>query len=603
MPAQIHLKIDGRNIPEEMSDSLISVEVDQSLHFPDMFSIHLRDDLDAGRDALKWADSDDFALGKSVEIAIETDEDPDLFEAERETLIKGEITSVEPEFWGEGVPTLLVRGYDKSHRLHRGTHIRSFVQKSDSDIASDIAGECGLQPQVDSSGEVHQHVLQDNQTNMEFLQERARRIGYFVYVRDGKLHFRRTPQVTFSAGEKELRWGRDLRDFQIRLTAVEQVSGVNVRGWDPKQKEAITSQKADARDTPKVGERSSGAKAAERAFGRSEGFVTDRPLTTSKEADYLAQSVCDETGNSFIQAEGTCRQGSPRVAAGAWIKLSDIGKRFSGRYLVTRAIHRYEHGDYEVRFEVSGRRANTLGQLLATGNGSRYGVVVGIVTNNSDPDGLGRVKLKYPSLSDGVESDWARLVSPGAGASRGFEFIPEVNDEVLVAFEYNDVNRPFVLGGLWNGKDEPPEKGSNIISGGKVQKRIIRSLSGHTIILDDSDGGPKISIVDKTEGNLIEIDSQNNAVEVKAGKKIEIHTDDGHTVVLDSSGITIEAAAGKDITLKGNNVKIDATMGVDVKASGTVKIEGMSTTVKGSASMELDGGATLTAKGGVVMIN
>jgi len=228
---------------------------------------------------------------------------------------------------------------------------------------------------------------------------------------------------------------------------------------------------------------------------------------------------------------------------------------------------------------------------------------VGIVTNNQDPDGLGRVKLKYPSLSDGVESWWARLVTPMAGAERGFEFIPEVNDEVLVAFEYDDINHPFVLGALWNGKDEPPEKSDKIISGGKPQKRIIRSRSGHTITLDDTDNSEKISIVDKTEKNLIEINSKNNSMEIKAGSKIEIYTDDGHTIVLDSSGIKIEAAMGKDLTLKANNIKIDAAMGVDMTAKGNVKIEGTMTKVAGTASMDLDGGPMLNVKGVLVKIN
>ena len=90
------------------------------------------------------------------------------------------------------------------------------------------------------------------------------------------------------------------------------------------------------------------------------------------------------------------------------------------------------------------------------GSGACSGVVVGIVTDNDDPERLGRVKLRFPSLSADYESHWARVAAPGNGASRGTVWIPEVNDEVLVAFEGGDRQRPFVLGGLWNGKDTPP---------------------------------------------------------------------------------------------------------------------------------------------------
>jgi uncharacterized protein involved in type VI secretion and phage assembly len=266
-------------------------------------------------------------------------------------------------------------------------------------------------------------------------------------------------------------------------------------------------------------------------------------------------------------------------------------------------VHRYDLSGYTTEFEISGHRANTLGQLLATNGHQGYGVVVGIVTNLNDPEGLARVKVKYPTISEDLESHWARLVTPMAGAGRGFEFIPEVNDEVLVAFEYDDINKPYILGSLWNGQDKPPENSKDIAGNGKVQKRIIHSRSGHKIILDDTDGGEKISIVDKSGKNLIEIGSADDALEVKAGKKVEIHTDDGHKIVLDSSGINIEAGSAKDLKLKAQNVKIEAAMGVDMKANTNVNIEGNMTAVKGKASMDLDGGAKLTAKGAMVMIN
>jgi len=605
MPEDIYIKINGQNVKEEIMDDLLSVEVDQSLFLPNMFSIQLRDSLDMKTRKFPWADSDTFALGKSVEITMETDEVPDLRQAAKGVLIKGEITSVEPEFGAEGVATFVIRGYDKSHRLHRGKQTRAFAQQSDSDIAKKIAGECGLTPDVESTNEVHDLVIQDNQTNMEFLQDRARRIGYFVYVKDGKLHFRRTPEA--NPGPR-LTWGNNLADFQIRLTTAEQVSEATARTWDMKQKKAIESSRiTSAKDKPMVG----ASDIAKKVFGSSSELVTHPAAATKREADYVAQAAFDEVRNASIQAEGTLRQGDPRISAGTTVTLEGIGERVSGDYRVTRAVHSWLHGFYTTWIEVSGRRANTMGQLLATKDGSRYGVAVGIVTNNQDDDGLGRLKVKYPWLSDEMESQWARLVSPMAGAERGFYFMPEVNDEVLVAFEHEDFNHPVILGALWNGKDKPPEATDQIISGGKVQKRIIRSRSGHIITLDDTDNSEKISIVDKTENNLIEIDSKNNAMAIKTGgdidleakSKIEIHTHDGHKIVLDSSGITIQAA-GKDLNLKAMNVKIESDMNVDIKAGMNMTVEGqMATTVKGSLSMDLDGGAKLTAKGGVVMIN
>ncbi len=189
-----------------------------------------------------------------------------------------------------------------------------------------------------------------------------------------------------------------------------------------------------------------------------------------------------------------------------------------------------------------------------------YGVVIGIVTNNKDTEKLGRVKVKIPRLSGEDESNWARVISFMAGKDRGAFFLPEVDDEVLVAFEYGDINMPYVIGSLWNGKDVPPENNSD----GKNNIRVIRSRSGHVITLDDSDGSEQIKIMDKTEKNMIIIDAKNNTISITSDKDIELSAPNGK--------VTIEAM---DIEMKSTaSTKIEATSGVDVKASGNLNIKG-----------------------------
>ena len=116
-----------------------------------------------------------------------------------------------------------------------------------------------------------------------------------------------------------------------------------------------------------------------------------------------------------------------------------------------------------------------------------FGVVVGIVTNNKDDEHMGRVSGKFPWLSDEDESTWARVASPMAGGGRGAYFLPEVNDEVLVAFEHGDPRFPYVLGALWNGKDAPPAENSD----GKNNIRVIHSRCGSKVQFDDTDGDEK----------------------------------------------------------------------------------------------------------------
>jgi uncharacterized protein involved in type VI secretion and phage assembly len=132
-----------------------------------------------------------------------------------------------------------------------------------------------------------------------------------------------------------------------------------------------------------------------------------------------------------------------------------------------------------------------------------YGAVVGVVSSIDDPDGLGRVRVQFPWLKEDVESRWARLVSFMAGADRGGVFRPEVGDEVLVVFEHGDLRFPYILGGVWNGRDAmPSERGGD----GPNDIRLIKSRSGHTIILDDTSGSEKITVTDKS-GNSVELSS------------------------------------------------------------------------------------------------
>jgi uncharacterized protein involved in type VI secretion and phage assembly len=240
-------------------------------------------------------------------------------------------------------------------------------------------------------------------------------------------------------------------------------------------------------------------------------------------ADQLAQAHADRTAARFIEAEGATG-GNPAIIAGASVHVSAVGDRFSGTYLVTSAVHLFSAKEgYTTQFNVSGHHPATLLSVLSPARDDPpvTGMMIGLVTDNQDPGGQGRVKVKFPALSSEHASTWAPVVVPGGGAKRGIEFLPEINDEVLVAFEQGDVNHPYVLGGLWNGVDEPPEANGDIITNGRVQKRIIRSRLGHTITLDDSDSGGGITIQDKS-GNKIVLDTASNALTIEVNGNVSV---------------------------------------------------------------------------------
>jgi uncharacterized protein involved in type VI secretion and phage assembly len=188
--------------------------------------------------------------------------------------------------------------------------------------------------------------------------------------------------------------------------------------------------------------------------------------------------------------------------------------------------------------------------------GSRlFGVVVGVVTNNKDEQDLGRVKVRFPWLSETEESNWARIASPG-----GTYFLPEVDDEVLVAFEHGDLRFPYVLGVLWNGKNAPATTNSD----GKNNLRLIKSRSGHLIKLNDEDGKETIEIIDNKGKNSIVIDTAKDTLTITTSKDITLSAAQG-TIKLEAQKIELKSS---------DNTKIESSKGMDVKASATLNVKG-----------------------------
>jgi uncharacterized protein involved in type VI secretion and phage assembly len=178
----------------------------------------------------------------------------------------------------------------------------------------------------------------------------------------------------------------------------------------------------------------------------------------------------------------------------------------------------------------------------------QHGVVIGLVDDLDDPEGLARVKVTFPHLA-GEPSNWAKLALPMAGAGRGTFFRPEKGDEVLVACEHGDIRQPYVVGTLWSKTDQPPDQ-TGAATDNNI--RVIVSRSGHRITLDDTKGSERIQITDH------------------AGKQ---------EVVLDGSSITVHADAGQVTVKASGDVTVSAGGNLNLTATGTVKITGAQVTI------------------------
>ena len=208
-----------------------------------------------------------------------------------------------------------------------------------------------------------------------------------------------------------------------------------------------------------------------------------------------------------------------------------------------------------------------LHERVPSGWGGRwYGVAPALVIDIKDPDNQGRIKVTLPWSIDAKGSryeGWARLATLQAGNNRGSWFIPDVDDEVLVAFEHGDPRRPYVLGALWNGRDSAP---ASMDGAGNNYKKVLRSRNGVKVTLDDQDGREQLVL--ETPGG--------QKVTLKDGPgAIELVDSNGNSIKLEASGVTVTASAKVTITasqlaISAGMVTVDAGMS---KFSGVVQAD------------------------------
>jgi uncharacterized protein involved in type VI secretion and phage assembly len=192
-------------------------------------------------------------------------------------------------------------------------------------------------------------------------------------------------------------------------------------------------------------------------------------------------------------------------------------------------------------------------------DGFIHGVAVGEVTDNKDPDGLGRVRLQLPWHEDGDASGWSRCAMGMAGKDRGLFLLPEVGDEVLVAAEKGDPSHLYILGVLWNGANKPPADNAD----GANNTRVLKSRSGHTIRFNDDESAPEVELR-LQDGKKVALNK--GGITVSDGKNNE--------VTINTSDSSIHIRAGQKLVLEASNIEIKAGAAMTIQASGTLTVKG-----------------------------
>lgn len=608
MPNQIYsatlrVKVGGQPLPDPVAGVLTLGLVETARGLPGRFELHFAD---GGRTVVA---AGGFKVGARVDLAVTTNEGGST------TLLVGEIATLEAEVGPTGALTI-VRGYDISYRLLHHRRVTAYQEMTAADICQKIGGEHGMT--VKGSSRVkHAHVLQAGISDWELLQSLAAAEGLELTVSGDTLVLTEPPSATPARGlatsrtdPTVLEYGANLRWLRVAVTASDQATTVQVRGWDPKQERAVV---AAAKPTTVSAALAGTTPASLAAAARSGPRLFHAPTLTQQDlATAMAKGIADDLAGAFAELDAAVT-GNPALASGTPVSVAGLGAPFDGGYVLTRACHRFDPAGsgYTTEVRVSAASDRTTRGLVAsarpgagagraTGTGAGEGagsdtLVYAVVTNVDDPDDLGRVKLTLPTLSDDVETWWAGVVLPGSGRERGFVMMPEVGDVVVAHLPRSPLGAPWVLGGVHSGQSlRPPGLRKRQI---KVGTAGWVSRNGMIIQLVEESGKEQIRL------SLTQADGQDAdalTISKDATKGLAI-TSRGPVTVTSEKDVTLTAGQSS-IVMDANKIELKANQ---VTVNGQQKIE-MTTTdlaLKGTANAELSASGVTTVKGSLVKIN
>ncbi|TCM86125.1 phage baseplate assembly protein V [Rhodovulum steppense] len=577
-PVGVTIRTEGSAIPD--ATMVVSVRVRREVNrIPEAQVV-----IEAGsipEQSFPEVDAATYGLGKAITIAAHygSGEDQQIF--------SGVIVSQRLRIAESRGPRLELLCRDKAIALTRGRKSALYAASKDSDIFSRIVSDAGLTVEVTATTDSARDQLRHDATGWDFMRLLADRNGHLITVDAGKVTS--APPDMSAAAVLTLTLGEDIVAFDAEANTEGLYKTAGGLGWDDAAQDAVEG-KGGALPTMTWGDRSS-TELAGVPSDRAHIFTSPVKLEPSDIKTFadsrLARSVlCSIQGSVTFPGSGVAEPGK-------MIELKGIGAHFGGNAFVSGVVHEIVAGSWTTRAQL-GQPANWLsdgdgfaGGFAAGLTAPIHGLHIGkVVQIHEDPDGRQRIKLKLPLIGAEPAQIWARFAQPYASGSAGIQFMPEVNDEVVVAFMNSDPNAPVVIGALHNGQAAQP-----ITPEAENKLKTIQTREALKIEFDDD---RKIITVSTPGGHSMVMDDDAQSITLKDSN--------GNSIEMSSGGIVIDSP--KDIAIK-------ATGKIDVTATGDATLSGMNVTAnaqtqlttKGGASAELSAGGQTTVKGAMVMIN
>ena len=567
----LEVKVNGSVIPADYN--LVSLVVNNTVNRLALARIIFLDG-DPSTGNFPLSNKADFLPGAEIEISAG-------YKGENKLIFKGLVVKHAIKLQGSGSTFLTV---DCRHSAVKATKTRKnkiFSEQKDSDIFSALLQPYSIQADVTDTTVEHKEMVQYNCTDWDMIISRAEANSMLVITDADKLKIAK-PELS-GASVMELRFGKNMLEFDAEMDARHQFQTVKASGWDAANQGAL-----EAEGQPPAGLQSQGNVSNDDLSDKTGGNTEDirmSALLTEPELRAWAESLHMKSALSKIRGRARC-QGSDKLKPGVIVDMQGIGERFSGKAFVSAVRHEINQGNWMTDIEIGLSydlfiKEHDVNAFPAEGMlPAVSGLQIGVVTQlEEDPLGEDRVLVKLPMVDGDAQGVWARHALLDAGKERGSFFRPEVDDEVIVGFINDDPRHPVILG-MVNSSAKPAvikAKDTNHEKGFVTREKM-------KLWFDDE---KKVIQLLTPGGNSLELNEDK--------KSISIKDQNGNEITMSEDGIVIKSV--KDITLDGASGKIGIS-GKEFEASGST-----TATVKGSSSAEVSSSGTTTLKGSSVMIN
>jgi type VI secretion system secreted protein VgrG len=613
--AEVKISIDGKKL-----ESFLSLSVRQDIFLHNTFELVCRiDTFDrfsvAGESFIVEKAQD--LIGKKIKIEMNT-LGKNSSSVKNSTLFKGLILEVRgTKFQDAFSGAIRFRGAGMDIQLDGDHHCRSFENKSMNDIVKEVnrAYAANLFDKTAVAArysELIPYVVQYNETNFQFLQRLAKTYGeWFLVTGDNQFYFGDPPET-----KSNLMHGKDLHEFSFSMRL--NPAKFSFSNYDSYKEEGI--EKNGSSVQPKTDSYLKNTlSGSDEVYAQEEKFFFNMPVTKDKSDKELEAAVKTEKKSRVAGMNlATGSSDNCELSLGGTVKIEgyvDNGKSSKtinfGEYRIISLYHSLdEGGNYlnhfeavPVAIEIPPHSNPHLFPICETQSAK--------VTDTNDPEEMGRVRVRFYWQSSKEQTPWTRIVTPYAGKNKGFFFIPEVGEEVLVAFENQNAEKPYIVGAHYNGKNKPDDW-----KGDKNYKKAIRTKSGHTIEFNDENGKEEIIIYDKDKINTVTLSSHGKEMTISCQGDLKIDAENIEITArkdykLDVKGKTsmdsmkeTEINAMSTCKIHSNkDIEIEAMANLKAKANAKTDVSGAQLTAKGSATAEFSAGGQTVVKGAIVQIN